>query len=706
MRRLLLVVPATLWLSSAWAEQACTAGDAERLPGLIDLLDSPLAAGDPIAYRARTELLRTQAEALACPGPNPVPALFRTFLRSRYGSPDTSVGGLLSPLPEDPDLFEGALEALRHQPHERLQDGAREGLGAGMSELVWSRMRHDWVRPATAGLLAADRRWVEDWAAPATATGPLDELLLLLDHDPEATLIAMTTEGGSLVHQVVAPLQDMLLAAIINDAHTRPAVLRALAGVATDSGMGGHSTATALARISTPDAGTRSAVEHALQQLGAPQAWRPIQRPAVPPGQVPNLSLKERPDLEPSQVVLRPQGPSFAQTPGVGKLIAGLLMVLLAGLAGARMRRARALSGLIVAAGMLSAADGLAGWLGASVGTGSLPLFSFIAQSEISPRPVPGHPDKVWLGGGSMRLSVVDKTPAVDHRIAVLGASTVHGSHYVADHAFPAQLGQKLPDVEVLNLGIGGATSAGVASAGRTALELGAELLVIAYGHNEAAQFTRLALYKHTSAQWLAMRLWLAESPLYTALAKRLVADRAAAPPDDLYRSEPPSRAEIEQLIQLAVRHFRHQIGGLIAEAQAREVAVVLVIPPTNLRFAHLEAFASPGRGDAEDLDRLRREAEAAAQAGDAVLARALLQQAIDHSASPRELITPIRDEVIRLGDVHGVPVVDGHAWLTAFASDGVSPSGLFWDDVHPSQQGHAHLAEVLAPVIQEELKP
>ena len=697
----LMLLPALLWLSHAHASDPCSPVD----PSLIPRLDSPMSATDPVAYKARIDLLRGEVDALRCPGPNPVPALFRTFLRSRYGSPDTAIAGPLSPLPEDPDLFEAALEALLAQPEERLRQGAREGLGTGMAALVWSRMRHDWVRPAAAGLSTEDRRWVEHWSPPPSSPGSLEQLLGMLDVDPHRTLRAMTTEGGSLLHEVVAPLQDGLLAAILADAQQRPAVVRALAGVAVDSGMGQAHTKVALTALDGLDADTTSAVDQAASKLGSPAPWRALQYPAVLPGQMPGLDALEDPTVDQADVVLRPSTSVFQTSTGLARLLGGLAMVGVAGVVGARLRRWRPLAGMSVAVGLLALTDGAAAMLGAPTGASSLPLFSFIAQSEVVARDLPGAADQVWLGGGSMRLTVVHKVPQAGiMRVAVLGASTVHGSHYVADDAFVAQLDRSLPGVEVHNLGIGGATSAGVASAGRAALDLGADLLVIAYGHNEAAQFTRLALYNHTSPAWLSARLWLSQSPLYTALARRLRSQASTAPPADLYRSAPPTREEVRQLIDLAVLHFQHQVGGLIAEAQARGAAVVLVIPPTNLRFAHLQPFTTPGPGDAADLDRLRAEAEAAARRGDGALAGQLLQEAVDRSASPRELVTPIRDEIIRLGGIYGVPVVDAQAWFSAFAPDGLSPRGLFWDDVHPSRAGHARMAEVLLPVLEQEL--
>ena len=700
-----MMLPATIWLSSAHASDSCVPEDAVYIGSLIETLDAPLSPGAPLAYQSRIELLRTQVQVMRCLGPNPVPALFRTFLRSRYGSPDPHLAGTLSPLPEDPDLFEAALQALAVQSDARLREGAQEGLSEGLSQLVWSRMRHDWVRPSVTGLSNDDRRWVEHWSPPLAPPPGLRDLLDLLDTAPQATVLSMTTEGGSLLHDAVAPLQDGLLSKLFTDSRERPAVLRALSGVAIDSGIGGPHTAAAIKelRSSRDDPALARAQAH-LEGVGP---WGEVRPPAVLPGRIPGLEALDTPRESGDATVLRPSGPVLSAPQGWARLLTGGGLILLAGLLGARIRRARPIAGTGVAVGILMLTDGISVVAGAPTSAGILPLFSFIAQSEVRVQAVPEQPGAVWLGGGSMRLTVMDELKDfTGRRVAVLGASTVHGSHYMREVAFPAQVERQLLDVEVLNFGIGGATSAGVASAGRTALELGVDGLVIAYGHNEAAQFTRLALYDHVSPAQLHLRLLLSHSPIYTAMAQHLSPKSVNAPPNGLYRTAAPTREEVHQLINLAALHYRHHIGGLISEAQSQGVAVVLVIPPTNLRFAHLEPFDTPGPGDAADLDRLRREAEAAAQDGDGTEARALWQEAIDKSASPRELVSPIRDEIVRLGGIFHVPVVDAQAWYTAHAPDGVSPSGLFWDDVHPTHRGHTLLANLLAPVVAEELEP
>ena len=45
-----------------------------------------------------------------------------------------------------------------------------------------------------------------------------------------------------------------------------------------------------------------------------------------------------------------------------------------------------------------------------------------------------------------------------------------------------------------------------------------------------------------------------------------------------------------------------------------------------------------------------------------------LLQQAIDRSASPREVVTPIREELRNIADRNGATLIDAAAWVSAHA--------------------------------------
>ncbi|HCH63671.1 MAG TPA: hypothetical protein DFR83_12770, partial [Deltaproteobacteria bacterium] len=668
----------------------------------IEALDAPLSRFEPHALASRITLL--DAPILLCDGPSPAPALFRLFLRSRYGIRGPS--GRDS-LPEDPDLFERALRTLQRLPPEEVAEGARVGLAPGLVDMALERLRRDWWVPAASGLSPRARQFIESWQPTESIPTATGDLVALLERSPKATLFAMTTGGGSLVNDVVAPVQDALFAAMLRDASNHPELLRALCGVVADGAPAGAAVATVLAGLPSPDPETAASIQRARDTLGSPAAPRPLQLPAVPPGRIPGKTALPTPNVSVEAVTLPPSGRA---TLGIGWLrtLLGLgLTVSALGFALRSGRQLRRWPSLLFGIGLFSLADGLLDVTRFAPPASNHPLFQFIAQSGVELHPKPGAEGHMYTGGGSMRHTTVEVDPPRNqHRVVFLGASSVHGSHYLAEEAFPAMVAALHPQIEAINFGVGGATSAGVAAAGQSALQLKPDALVVMYGHNEVAQFTRLAVYQHTSAHLLRSRLMLSRSAIYRWLHTLVPVEASAAPPGDLYRTLSPQRAEVADLTQLAVRHLRLQIGGLLAEARERTVPVFVVLPPTNLRFAHLEAFDTPGPGDAADLDRLRREAEAAVDSGDSPLATRLLQQAIDRSASPREIVTPIREELIRVAHQHNATVLDAATWMTAHAPDGVTPSGLFWDDVHPTAEGHNALARLVGPALLTHLEP
>ena len=686
-----LWVPGAESAADMWPR--CTPELVEKRSVHLDVLTAPLPTNDPTAFAQLTQSIN--ALIIPCDGPSAVPALFRVFLRSRYGVPDPSADW--SPLPEDPDLFERALLALSHQPPEAVAEGAQAGLGTGLTTLAWHTLRHDWLRPAVQGLGSADQRFLEDWSPPAALPSPAHQLVQIVEDTPQEAIFAMTTGGGSLVQDAVRPLQDHLLAAFLTDAAARPAVVRAVAGVVVDGGLSGPAVATALHSLQPGDADTRAAVDRAKAAVGTPSPWPPLRLPAVAPGRIPGLEAHSHAYRMASSVVT--ENRSTRLPPGTGRTLLGLLL-LVGALGLGRFRRLRAVAGPMFGLGLMAGTDGLLDLCAVAPPASAHPLFQFIAQSDVQLRPT-DNPHRVVVGGGSMRFAELDRVPTDTRRVVFLGASSVHGSHYIWEDTFPAKVGSRL-GVEAINFGIGGTTSAGVAAAGRTALTLQPDALVVMYGHNEVAQFTRLALYRHTRPALLRARFQLSKSAIYRMLTQPLARpDTRAAPPSDLYRSDTPSREEVADLTRLAVDHLRLQLGGLADAAHAHDVPMVLVLPPTNLRFAHLQPFDTPGPGDQADLQRLREQAEAVAQARQGGKARLLFQEAIDRSASPREVVTPIRDALVELGESHGLVVVDAQAWMSSYAPDGVTPSGLYWDDVHPTAEGHTALAHLLSDVLE-----
>lgn len=656
------------------------------------LLAGALAAGPAAACPAALlspdpadtgPLIAALQELQAAPDPRCAPAVGRVFVRARFGS-----------LPEDPDIFERALRVLQRAPAAEAERALREGVAPELTAQVWGSLQ--------ARALSRVEAHAPPTAAEAAAIAPEAEAALLdawAAHGP-ALLAALSTEGGSVLGATTAEIEGRLLAGWLRRAD--PHDQRLAIGLARELGLSQAELRAALQTLArAPEGDIAEMARSALLPMGEPRGWG-LTPPAVAPGQVAGAPLADRalPPLPPPP----PPGPPRLPLEALGL---GLGCVGLLGLT-AWLRR-RALLPFASLALLALVELGLRA-AGAPTAADTRPLFAFIPTGGQFWAEVPGQPGRLRSAGGGTRLREIDRAPAPGlARVAVLGASSVHGSHYLAEEAFPALLeaglaGGPSGPVEVLNMGVGGSTSAGVLSTGLEALALGADLLVVYQGHNEVAQFTRLAHYAPAVGR-LRLHLRLHQSPLMGLLRRLLPADRgerAAAPPP--FRAEAPSHAEVAALSALAVEHLEWNHRRLIRAARAQGVPLLLCAPATNLALAHVEAFATPP-GDEAELRRLYEDARSAAAAGAPARAAALLQDRIDASASPRELTRPVLAALRRVADEEGVPLIDLREELLRRSPDGFSQNGLYWDDLHPSAEGHRLIAAALLPSVRSALQ-
>ena len=618
------------------------------------------------------------------PDPDCAAAVGRVFVRARFGA-----------LPEDPDIFERALRILQAAPPDQAERALREGVAPELAAQVWGSLN--------ARALSRLDAHAPPTAAEAAAIAPEAEAALLeawARHGP-ALLDAFSTEGGSVLGASTVELEGRLLAGWLRraDAHDQ----RLAVGLARELGLSQANLRAALRALSGgSDPELAEMARSALLPMGEPRGWG-LEPPTVPPGQVAGAPPADlgRPPLPPPPPPGAPRPPLAAI--GLGLACAGLL-----GLTVYLRRRwllpAAALALLVLLELGLRAA-------GAPTPADQAPLFSFIPSGAQFWEPVPGRPDRLRSAGGSTRRREIDRQPAPGgRRVAVLGASSVHGSHYLAEEAFPALLEASLQaapaglgPVEVLNMGVGGSTSAGVLSTGLEALSLKADLLVIYQGHNDAAQFTRLAHFAPALGR-LRLRMHLHQSPLM-GLMRRLIPEPRDGQPSTMpaFDSAAPDHAEVAALSALAVEHLEWNHRRLIRAARAAGVPVLLCVPATNLALAHVEPFATPP-GDEPELRRLYDEARAAAAAGDPERAAARLQDRIDASASPRELTRPAIAALRRVAAEEAVPLIDLRAELLRRSPDGFSQNGLYWDDLHPSRAGHQLISAALLPSVRAAL--
>jgi lysophospholipase L1-like esterase len=633
-------------------------------------------------------LLAALREHGAAPDPACAPALGGVFVRARFGA-----------LPEDPDVFARALRQLQALPPEAQRAALTEGVAPALAAQVWGSLRRRALEPRLGPdhPAAALLRWPEAEPArfAALEAGAAAALTQAAEAHGPKLLVALSNEGGSVLGELARALEADILAAWLQSPH--PAHRAEALTLAGGLGLSSPALVDALDAIVAARGPEAEAAAAARARLPPPAA-DPLRPPDLLPGQVAGAPLA-RLDGPPLPVAMpTPRRPLPLREAALALGCVGLLALT------ARLRR-RALLPFAALAALALLELGLRA-AGAPSTADHAPLFSFIPTGAQFWAPLPEAPGQLRSAGGSTRLRRIPATPAPGtRRIAALGESSVHGSHYLAEEAFPAQLEARLSQrlgapVEVLNMGVGGSTSAGVLATGREALALGAELLIVYQGHNEVAQFTQLRSWT-PSTRGLRLRAALHQSPLVALLRRALPAPAEAGPPPPAGPAAPPTRGEIDALHDLAVDHLRFNHARLIAEARAAGVPVLLCLPATNLAQAFAEPFPTPGPGDATDMDALYAAARAAAATGDRAAVEAALQARIDRSASPRELTTPAAATLRDLAADWGAPLVDMRAELLARSPDGFSQNGLYWDDLHPSVEGHRLIAAALeAPTL------
>ncbi len=678
----------------------------QQTPGAARLDD--LDPADPAAVATAIDLLCADAPAARCPlgqriaaaewlrrHPSPAagPALLRTFARSRFGA-----------LPEDPDLFERALRAARALPPEARRAAVVDGLAPALADLTWERLMARWLQPLAQTADPAALRELRGWPtahadeAAALRRDIADEVVAAYAVYPDTFLDALSPTGGGIAEAAARLAEDRMLAALLRS--DDPEVVSVAIAVVAAGQRGGPATLLAL-----DSAWRNEAIAPELREQARDPALRAslardlpaLAPPTTPPGQRPGLDARD-PGVALTEFVEVRDGPD-APT-GSGWLLAAFGLAALGGLLGTRGSHAglRTTGALCLGLAVPACAEGSLRAAGAPSLTEQGPMFSFYHEDDA----LLSATDGGWVvspGGPVRHQAVAWPKPDDTFRIGVVGASTAHGSHHLQEEAFSARLATRLEPalpgrtVEALNLAIGGARSDGVRRAAEVALDHGADALVVAMGHNEAAAFSQLGRWDPGATRGLSLQIALSRSALVGTLARLLprVGQRPTLP------GGRPDRAAQADLQQIARESLAWNLGALLDRAGEAEVPVVVVIPPTNWRFVHLDAWDTPGPGDAGDLqDRMER-ADRRAAAGDGPAARALVQSAVDRSAGPRELTGPLRQTLLEVAAAHGATVVRADRLFDAWAPDGLTASGLFWDDLHPSRHGHRLLGDATA---------
>jgi lysophospholipase L1-like esterase len=651
-------------------------------PGERQFLLRTLAHTDTPCTPDRALPLQAQIDRVRlCAGqPRALTPLLATFARSRLGD-----------LPEDPDLFERALrEAIKVAPLADVS-AALDALATTLQPLLEDRLRN-YVSSAQARALV----------------------------DPE--------------HRAEA---EALLRDALQQQHTRHG-LRLLSAMQTEQGSHLEALLSQVERAlgvdwaASPDPVLASIGLTILDRIGEP-AEDTSELPQDPPGQWPGTS-----PTSPHEPADRAWShPDSSRLPDGGLLGLGLLLGFGALLVGTRLPRARRLAAASLGLSVIFGSEGVLRLADVTPLAQRWPLFTFTDWTfDVFTLDETGA--LASTEGGWIRQQTL-RTDRPTFRAVTLGASSAHGSNHLIEETFSALLEDRLrarwPEeaIEVLNLGVGGTTSNGVLHVGRAALDLGADLLLIYYGHNEVAQFTQLSVYPHIRPGRLAWRVWLGHSRLYSLLAQLLLPDTSpmVSADESVFTDGSPSPDQIDTLKQLAVDNLRYNLDQLLNDARRAGCEVILMDVATNYRFVDLTplstadtseldaARAARGRGDAgaalaaaqavmaEAVPGSKAHLEAAvltsellAASGEGAAARAAVQVAVDASARPGVATRGVRQVITALSQRHGAPRLDVDRLFYARSPDGLSAPGLFWDDLHPTRWGHQLIAEALYPEV------
>ena len=332
--------------------------------------------------------------------------------------------------------------------------------------------------------------------------------------------------------------------------------------------------------------------------------------------------------------------------------------------------------------------------------------------------------------GAYLRAQQIHPQPT-SPRVVIIGASSAHGSNLLREHIFSSLLQQNINarygiNSEFINLGVGGANSNILLQMSSTVLALNPTLVILYYGHNEVSQ--SLSNYPESiSSEQLWINLW-SQSRSFRALSKWLKTEQPSA------IEAQPKTLSIEDLRALkthALLNARQNLSALLEQLSSAEIPVLMLSPPTNIPFAPVRCPETGNElsSDVKQLEPAKRSrwleqrlaeispdspeacglrpslVAALRQSGEGKKARSVSQQHIDHGAEITTITQPMRKLLYQLAAEHQTGWLDLDLAFSLKSPDGYTTNGLFWDELHPSTQGHRYIAELIQPWVEEQLQ-
>lgn len=377
--------------------------------------------------------------------------------------------------------------------------------------------------------------------------------------------------------------------------------------------------------------------------------------------------------------------------------------------------RKRLVFGLFTAALALGLFEGAARLV-----AGEPPPSDMVAR--ISQCRVVAHEDTGWLDcqPGSMEDVSAPLAPSPDRkRVVFLGGSSVRESHVRGRPTFAAAIGERLPGIEVLNFGATGMTVANVARLASELDVLQPDLVVIYSGHNDYNGDVFRGSIRGTRLWMVPVHRFLEKSWLHGLLARRA----RGLPAGD----RPTARVmTVEDDFALELRadvdaRYAHDLELAVTESPAPVVLCTLLrnpeYPPSGV-YAPDHPDCSqrlPGlEGPRRQADRRVEQSEQAcgessitwwnralshADRGDEVQAVEAWYASLDADALPVRAPHSADPIVRAVAERTGVRLVDLEQTLGPLADP-----AFFTDTLHFSAEGTEAIADVLAPVIADEL--
>lgn len=671
MRLLLPLLVALMVPGPSWAGDALTRLMYEPLlPSTRDALVQEVCAGSvteaelrPLFHaEQRSAALDAARIAVCLRQADLIPLMAGEFTESQLGAG----------VPSDPDVFERLLRGLQGFPPEtvraRLADAGHEQLVESIRFRFVGNMvqnlAEDPDNPPLASLTPAQaerlRRFVAQWYSD------------LLDYG-EVGLQWLQTDSGGALSMLQNAVQFQLVAELIEHGSVADAKI----GLELVRQLPGRSNAPAEAlerRLAREDAPALRALAGNLPE-GPEGPLLPTKARVYPVGPVAI-------ELPPGQWLV-PAGSSPLPL-AVPAALVGLLIVALWALALRRWPRSRAV--LFPVGALLLSVVGLLGVEVALTVLGVRPLVAVRPTFEpnqvggglYEPMDLEGEPHLVaTLGGHRYDTIAVNRRPGL-RRVVALGESSVHGTHYLAEEAFPALVEAGLDDVEVINVGLGGAVSDEILRTGLEALTWDPDLLIVYLGYNDLTHLPYMGRFRAYDAEGMARRRELGRWRLVRVL-RGILPDRLleAVPEHDQPSHLDEQEQTVEELLaltDLARENATANTVQLIVAARDQGVPVLLIAQASN----EGACFGPPG-GRAELLER----------------------------GCYRDELAGVAREAARRT---GVPLLEADSMFRAAAQARTRPPALspwadfFWDGVHPTRLGHALLGEALIPVVAEML--